>query len=287
MKDISVIGLGQMGATLARLLLAQGWRVHVWNRGAARVRPLVEQGARPAASPAEAVAAAPLVVMCVHDYVAAREILGSAGVAQAARGRLLVQLSTGSPQDAREAERWAREHGAQYLDGAIQVAPSQMGRPDTAILVSGAQAAFDRAREVLAVFGGGVVHVGEGPGAANTMDMATLSYVYGAVLGFIHGARVCETEGIPIEMYGRVVSAMSPAYGDFLKHEAGVIQSGDFSVSESPLAISVEATARLERIARESGLDTRVPALAAQLFREAGEAGLGQQELAALIKVLR
>jgi 3-hydroxyisobutyrate dehydrogenase-like beta-hydroxyacid dehydrogenase len=140
---------------------------------------------------------------------------------------------------------------------------------------------------VLAVFGGGVVHVGVDAGAANTMDMATLSYVYGAVLGFIHGARVCEAEGIPIDAYGRVVAAMSPSYGEFLKHEAAVIQSGDYSVTESPLSISVEATARLERIARESGLDARVPALAAQLFREAGDAGLGEQELAALIKVLR
>jgi 3-hydroxyisobutyrate dehydrogenase-like beta-hydroxyacid dehydrogenase len=47
--------------------------------------------------------------------------------------RMLVELSTGTPQDARDAEAWARERGADYLDGAIIATPSQIGRPDTPI----------------------------------------------------------------------------------------------------------------------------------------------------------
>ena len=287
MNAVAVIGLGQMGTTLARLLLGKGHEVHVWNRTPSKAQPLVKLGATPAASAAAAIQASRIVVMCVHDYAAVDEILQGEGVQAALDGRLLIQLTTGSPQDARNAQDRAAALGAAYLDGAIQVAPEQMGQPDTTILVSGAQAAFERGREVLAVFGGNIVYLGDKPGAAATMDMATLSYVYGAVLGFVHGARVTEAEGLSLKAYGDIVAAMSPSYGQFLRHQAAVIDSGDFTVSQSPLSISVEATQRLERIARESGLDAQVPALAARLFRQAQDAGHGREELAALIKVRR
>lgn len=286
-SNVAVIGLGQMGSTLAKLLLAQGYRVQVWNRNVQRAAPLAALGAQVAETPAAAIMASDIVVICVHDRAASQQIFSAPGAAEALRGRLLVQLSTGSPEEARAAEKWALGQGADYLDGAIQVAPSQMGRPDTTILLSGAPTASERGRDVLAVFGGNVVYLGAQAGAAATMDMATLSYVYGAILGFIHGARVSEAEGLSLEAYGRIVAAMSPAYGEFLQHEARVIASGDFTASESPLSISVEATQRLERIARASGLDARVPALAAKLLREASDKGLGGEEIAALIKVLR
>lgn len=284
--NVSVIGLGQMGATLARLLLAKGHQVHVWNRNPQRAAPLAAAGAIVAPSAEAAIRASGIVVVCVHDHAATHAILGTGSTRAALDGRLLIQFSTGSPAEARAAEQDARRAGAAYLDGAIQVAPSQMGRPDTTILVAGDEDAFGHGKEVLHAFGGNIVHLGKA-GAAATMDMATLSYVYGAILGFIHGARVVESEGVSMQAYGEAVAAMSPSYGEFLKHEAGVIASGDFEVSESPLSISVQATDRLARIARDSGLDARVPSLAAELFRQAGEKGLGQQELAALIKVLR
>jgi 3-hydroxyisobutyrate dehydrogenase-like beta-hydroxyacid dehydrogenase len=119
------------------------------------------------------------------------------------------------------------------------------------------------------------------------MDAATLSYVYGAMLGFIHGARVCEKEGFRVDAYGDIVAAISPSFGEFFRHEGRVIQSDDFAVSESPLAISVEATARLAQLARESGINAEFPAFVSGLFQRAAAAGYGQEEAAALIKLLR
>src|SRR5688572_30645343 len=166
-NEISVIGLGKMGSTLARLLLRQGYRVTVWNRTTDKASPLVQDGALLAPSAAAAVAASPVVVVCVYDYKAANEILGAKAVASALAGRLLLQLTTGSSQEARESEAWARKHGADYLDGAIQAAPSQMARPDTTILVSGAKTAFHRSEPLLKVFGGNIKYLGEQAGAAS------------------------------------------------------------------------------------------------------------------------
>ena len=109
MNEVSVIGLGAMGSTLAQVLLGNGYRVTVWNRTTAKAEPLVRDGAVLAQSAASAVGASPIVVVCVLDYKATNEILGTKEVASALAGRVLVQLTTGSPQEARDGEVWARE----------------------------------------------------------------------------------------------------------------------------------------------------------------------------------
>lgn len=284
---ITVIGLGSMGATLARLWLARGRRVTVWNRSAAKAAPLAALGAVPAATAAEAVAASRVVAMCVYDYAAVRAVLELPGVARAFRARVLVQLTTGSPTDALDAEDWAERHGAAYLEGAIQAAPSQMGQPDTPLMLSGRRATFDTLEPVLREVAGNLIYLGEAIDAASTMDLATLSYVYGAFAGFVHGARLAESSGLDVARYGRIVNAISPSFGAFFEHEAAAIQRNDFRVSESPLRISIEATQRILDASRAAGLNSEVPALFADLLRRAGAAGLADEELAALIKVLR
>lgn len=286
-NQASVIGLGTMGVTLARLLLRAGYRVTVWNRTSAKAELLVREGAQLAPSAGAAAGASPAVLMCVHDYKAANAILRSAGFDGALSGRVLVHLSTGSPKEAREMDAWARKHGAEYLDGAIQAAPSQMGKPDTPILLSGAENAFRKGEALLKVLAGNLTYLGADAGAASAMDAATLSYVYGAMLGFIHGARVSEAEGFRVDTYGAIVAAISPSFGEFFRHEGAVIQSGNFAVSESPLKISVEATARLAQLARESGINAEFPTFVSGFFQRAHAAGLGDEEAAALIKVLR
>lgn len=275
-----------MGTTLARLLLRAGYRVTVWNRSPDKAAALIAEGARLAPTAAAAIQASPLAIVCVHDYVATRQILQAAEGAALA-GRTLVQLSTGSPQDARDAEAWTHAHGAHYLDGAIQAAPAQMGQPDTTILISGAQATFTRAEPALRLFGGNLTYLGEKIGAASTMDLATLSYVYGATLGFFHGARICEVEGFRVDEYGAIVAKIAPAFGEFLKYEGSVIQSGNFAVSESPLSISTEATARLVATAEASGINAELPKFVASFFRRAEAAGYTREEVAAIVKVLR
>lgn len=285
--QVSVIGLGSMGATLARLFMAGGHAVMVWNRSPAKAAGLVEGGARLARSAAEAVAASPVTVICVYDYAAADAILRQPEVEAKLAGKVLVQLTTGSPQEALASADWAARHGARYLDGAIQAAPSQMGQPDTPLLLSGEEGTYREVEALLRGVAGQLVYLGPAADAAATMDLATLSYVYGAYLGFMHGARLAEVGGVDVARYGQIVHSVSPSFGAFFAHQAGVIQSGDFTISESPLRISVEATARILQASADMGIDTQVPRLSADLLRRADEAGYGGEELAALVKVFR
>lgn len=284
-KEVTVLGLGMMGTTLARLLLESGYHVTIWNRSPQKAAQLVEQGAILADTAAAAISASPIVVMCVYDYKAANEILFPGETAMA--GKVLIQLTSGSPAEARESEVWAKQHSAEYIDGGIQAAPGQMGRPDTPILLSGAESAYRKSEDVLKVFGGNLTYLGEKIGAASAMDLATLSAIYGSVIGFFHGARIMESEGFPVDEYANVVAGITPSFGDFLKHEGHVIHSGDFTISESPLRISVEAVDRILQQANEARIHNGFPKYTAGLFKQAADAGYGGEELAALIKVLR
>jgi len=90
--EVTVIGLGNTGRQLARVLLEKGKTVTVWNRSSRRSAEFRELGAAVAPSPAEAMAASPLTVFCVIDYEAAGDILAQPGVIEALRGRTLAQL---------------------------------------------------------------------------------------------------------------------------------------------------------------------------------------------------
>ena len=134
---------------------------------------------------------------------------------------------------------------------------------------------------------GNLVYLGAAIEAAPAMDLATLSYVYGALAGFIHGARIAESQSLDVSRYGRIVNEISPSFGAFFQHEGAVIQSGDFTITESPLRISVEATQRILQSSKQAGLNTEFPTFVADLLGRAHAAGLADQELASLIKVLR
>jgi len=121
MSEVSVIGLGVMGSALARALLEDSHRVTVWNRTSTKAEPLVRDGAILAPSAALAVGASPVVIVCVDNYEVTKTLLSSNEVASSLSDRVLVQLSTGSPQEARDSEavgtgprcrvpRW-RHHG--------------------------------------------------------------------------------------------------------------------------------------------------------------------------------
>lgn len=287
MSDVSLIGLGQMGGVVARLLAAAGLSVTAWNRSPEKVAALSAHGVLAADSPAQALAASPVTLVILYDDAATEAVLATPGADAALAGRVVVNLGTSGPEAALAFSRQVAEAGGRYVDGAIQAAPSQMGQPDTPIFVSGAADDIDAALPVLSVLGGNLVRVGERIDAAAFMDLATLSYVYGAYAGFLHGARIAEAVGIKVATYGTLVEDIAPSFGAFFAHQARVIQSDDFTVSESPLRISVSAVERIVQSSRDLALDDALPGLVNGWLKTAQDRGLADQELAALIKVLR
>lgn len=284
MKDISVIGLGKMGTALAAALLRGGHRVTVWNRSPEKAAGVA--GAALAATPAAALAASPLTIVCVSDYAATRSILSEPGVAEAVAGRTLVQLSTGTPAEARELSAWAHERRARYLDGGILAWPSHIGGEQTLVYVCGDQTSYDEHEAGLRTLAGGLTYLGTQPGAAATMFAAILSYLAGRWIGICHGALICQSEGMSPAFYGEALAALGPALAWDAQHMGQVIENDAYTAPESTLATAGEDIARLVRQAQDAGISKVWPAFAAGLFAQAIEAGHGQEEHAALIKIL-
>lgn len=282
-QAVSLIGLGAMGSALARVLLEQGFAVTVWNRSADKAAAWVAAGATLAATPAECIAASPLTLICVSRYEHAQAVLESA--AEEVAGRHLVQLSTGGPSEARAASDWAHAHGASYLDGAILAFPPQMGSDAASIICSGDAAGWAVAEPVLRALAPHLDYLGAAPGAAAAQDCAVAAYFAGGLVGALHGARICLAEGLPVDAYGQLMERLSPLLGGDIRLMSERIAAQRFADPGASLATWTAALQRLVRHAQDSGIDTAFPRHVAGLFQEGCDAGLGAEEVAALIKL--
>jgi 3-hydroxyisobutyrate dehydrogenase-like beta-hydroxyacid dehydrogenase len=283
MSKITVLGLGLMGSSLARALLQAGDEITVWNRSPARAESLGSMGARVSPSAADAARDAETVIICVTDYVAADAALEAVSI----QGKLLVQLSTGTPREARKAADSARSRGADYLDGAIIAVPSQIGRPESTIFVAGTAGAYERGAATLHKLAGTVTHVGTEAGAAAALDFAFLTYFFSGLLGFYHGARICEAEGLSVHDYGQLLLGSAAALGAMVAADATAVQVENYAADEATLEICARSVDLIVRHATEAKLDPEIPRAMSALFDRARTAGLGQQSPSAIVKLLR
>ena len=90
MSEISVIGLGSMGSTLAKTLLSAGHKVTVWNRSQEKSDLLVAEGAKIEATIADAVRKSPVILVCIANYTTTRIIFDADEVLPLLPGRIVV-----------------------------------------------------------------------------------------------------------------------------------------------------------------------------------------------------
>jgi 3-hydroxyisobutyrate dehydrogenase-like beta-hydroxyacid dehydrogenase len=286
-RNVSVIGAGSMGAALTRAFISNGFNVTVWNRNQSKMQPLIELGASAAPDITTAIRASHVIVICVSDYKATRNILEANGVAATLQGKTFIQLSTGTPKDARELDAWALQQGAHCLNGDIMAWPRQMGTSEATISISGSADTFKQQDNVLRALAGNVMYMGSEPGASGALFHAVLAYLAGSWIGFCHGALICENEGLRAEDLGTLLQQISGILGGELRHMGEVIQHGRFTNPESTIKTTGEDLQLLVQQAKEAGISKELPEFAANLFKRAMDAGYEQEEHAAVIKVMR
>ncbi|HEX2099531.1 MAG TPA: NAD(P)-binding domain-containing protein [Candidatus Synoicihabitans sp.] len=285
--SVAFLGLGPMGTALARCAASAGYSTVGWNRSPIKSEFLDAAGVQRATSAEEAIERAQVVIVCVAHYSASRAILEQPGVRSALRGRILIQLSTGRPSEARALARWAEQAGARYIDGAILVTPSQIGTPEAAMLLAGNPSAFAEAQSILRALAPNLDWVGTDAGAAAALDLAFLSHFFGGLLGFYHGARILEAEGLPVARLGQMIEQVAPALGTIVAHDANRISSEQYLGSESTLQTCANALNLIHAHAEEVQLDKRFAHFAYSLFSDGVARGYGAEDAAALMKVLR
>ncbi|MEV8455696.1 NAD(P)-binding domain-containing protein [Streptomyces sp. NPDC052095] len=281
---VTVIGLGSMGSALAGALLERGHPTTVWNRTAHRADPLVDRGARPAATASEAVAASPLVLTCVRDHDALRSALGPAE--GALTGRTLVDLGSGSPEQAREVAAWARSHGADHLDGAVMTTPPGVGGPGVMFLYSGARAVFDAHRPTLAALGD-PLYLGTDPGLASLHDAALLGLMWSTMTGWLHGTALVGAEGVRAAEFTPLAIRWLSTVTGFLSTYADQVDAGRYPGDDATVDVQIAAVDHLLHAAEARGVDNALPALLKATMERARSAGHGSDSYASVIEVLK
>jgi 2-hydroxy-3-oxopropionate reductase len=160
---IGFIGLGVMGAPIARNLLEAGHALVVHSRSPEPVEALAEAGAETAASPREVAERTDVVITMLPDSPAVEAVvLGEDGVlAGASEGDLLVDMSTIHPTVSVAIAQAAAERGVAALDAPVSGGDVGAQQGTLSIMVGGEAADFERARPLFEVLGKTIVHVGE------------------------------------------------------------------------------------------------------------------------------
>src|ERR1700690_4070566 len=127
--NVTLIGAGRMGSALATVLFHRGLATTVWNRTGAKTEVLARLGLSVAQNLQESVREADIVIVSLSDYSSTRQLLRQPAIETALRGKIVVQLSSGTPKEAREMDTWARRYGIAYIDGAILGSPAWIGTP--------------------------------------------------------------------------------------------------------------------------------------------------------------
>ncbi|MEV5750660.1 NAD(P)-binding domain-containing protein [Actinoallomurus sp. NPDC052308] len=281
---LTILGLGTMGTALARAWLAAGHPLTVWNRTAARAEPLAAAGATVAATAAEAVAANDLVVVCLLDDASVGTALADTDLT----GKDLVDLTTGTPGQARTRAEWARSRGARFLDGGIMAVPPMAGVPGAGgyVLYSGSHALFEARRDILEV-PLGTRYVGADPGLAALHDVALLSAMYGMFAGAAHAFALIRGEDVAPKEFASLLAGWLTAMTASVHGTAEHLTSGDYTEGVvSNLAMQVAGTATLLRTAEEQGVSPELLAPYVDLMKRRLADGHGDEDTTGVIDLL-
>lgn len=154
MTALAFLGIGLMGAPMARNLLAAGHPLTAWNRSRAKAEALAGEGAKVADSPADAVRGAEVIFTMLSDGKAVADLLFGQGVAEAlAPGALVIDCSSIAPAEARDHAARLAERGVGHLDAPVSGGPSGAEQASLAIMVGGSAEDFARGEPLLKTLG--------------------------------------------------------------------------------------------------------------------------------------
>jgi 3-hydroxyisobutyrate dehydrogenase-like beta-hydroxyacid dehydrogenase len=285
MSHVAVIGLGNMGAALARALLAGGHEVTVWNRTPDKASGLVSMGARRALELPELFAASPVVVRWLSVLTVALEVLQQAP--GALESHVVVQLTAGTTLEAQRMDQWCRAHGAELLAGMVMVYPSAVGTAACRIVYAGEADLFDRLSPVLASFGGTQRLVGPDVGAVGAIAMSALEAYYLGLLGFVHAATLAGQAGVPAAVLLDEVIAMQDVIGEGMRDAVHELDTGEPEVAKATIGLGLHNVGRIVASCRALGVDDALPSALLSALRRAVDHGLDDRAVAAMSSVLR
>ncbi|WP_422368275.1 NAD(P)-dependent oxidoreductase [Pelagibius sp.] len=269
--QIAFIGLGNVGLPLARNLLKAGHQMTVFDLDPERAAPLVDAGARLAASSREAAEGAEVAVTSLPNPAAVAAVVpGETGLLSAlGPGSLWIEMSTTDEADMRRFAEEAGARGIDVLEAPITGGANRAWTGEISILVGGDEAVFERYRDLLGVMGGAIEHMGP-IGAASVVKVIT------NMLAFVHlwasgeAMMLAKRSGVDL---AKAFHGIRVSSGNSFAHETEgqLVLNGSYNC-----AFTMALALKDMRLAMKLGQETETPLALAELvknyFEQAQEA---------------
>ncbi|WP_348536888.1 NAD(P)-dependent oxidoreductase [Nocardia carnea] len=283
---VGFIGLGDMGAPMAKKLLDWSGGLTVCDTRPEAVHPFTDAGAEAAGSPAELAAKCGVVCIAVVNDQQVRTVLtGENGVLSTATpGTVVAVHSTIGDESAVEFARLCAEHGVDLVDAPISGGAAGANSGRLAVMVGGSENAVAAVREPFGRFADLVVHAGE-VGAGTRMKLARNLLHFISFTAATEAQRLAEAAGLDITALGKVVRHSDAVTGGagsiMLRDTTAPIEEGDFwlpilthvrELGEKDLSLALELGGRT---------DTELPLAELALRRLGDGLGVGQGAISA------
>ena len=282
--SIAILGLGIMGAGMARRLLAANFPLAVYNRNREKSVPFGTDGAFVASSPREAASRAQIVLSMVSDDSASRNVwLGENGALNGATANsLLIESSTLSVGWIQELAAKAAERQCQFLDAPVTGTKPHAESGQLLFLVGGSADALDAARSVFSVLGRDVVHLGPtGSGALMKLVNNFLCGVQAASFG--EAMSLVDAGGLDRAKAISILNGGAPGSG-ILKRIADRMAANDFSPTFALRWMAKDVTYALAD-ASARGVSLQTASAALSVLQQAIAQGHGDEDFAAVTKL--
>lgn len=284
MNKITIIGLGAMGTAVANAFLDKGLTVTVWNRSPHKAQPLAAKGAYHATQIDEALEASPLLLISVLDYPAVQDIFQSVTHGRLT-GKTVVNLTNGTPEEARQVAAWINAQGAAYIDGGIMVTPELIGQPEAFVLYSGTEDSFHAIESTLAILGK-PAYVGNDPALAPLYDLSLLGAMFGMFGGFLHAAALLRSEEVPAAHGTPMIMSLLKAMIELFPEIAHEIDTQEYPTPSSNNAMMATALRKVLDGSREQGVRGDLIEPIWQLFHQGTQSGQAERDISTLVPLL-
>lgn len=283
---VALLGLGTMGHGMAQNLLNAGSPLTVWNRTAAKAEPLAKNGARIAATAAEAAGSADIAIAMVSDDGVSRAVwLGQDGALAAMRpGAIAIDSSTLSPEWIAELHAAATKRGLRMADAPVTGSRVQAESGQLTFLVGAEQETLAMIEPVLRSMGKEVLHLGPvGSGAQMKLINNFLSAVQ--VSSFAEALAWIERTGLPRDTaldFLKRAAPGSPIFATMAERMTQRAYDVNFLLRliEKDLRYAHAAAAAL-------GVELSMSSAAEKLFRAAHEKGWGEKDMSAVFEAVQ
>ncbi len=286
MRNLAFVGLGAMGAPMARCLLSAGFGLGVFDVREESSRPLVEAGARGAATPGEAAENADaLFLMVVNAGQAEAALFGEGGAAGAlAPGAAVVVMSTVGPEPIRELDGRLSERNLRLLDAPVSGGVARAQRGDLLIMAGGPGDLFGELCPALESMGSTVVHCG--PAAGDGQAVKLVNQLLCGVHIAAAGEALAYAEALGLDPESVYETIRHGAAGSFMLEDRGRrMLDRRFLPAKSAMDIFVKDMGLVRKAAGERGFATPLSDVAHGLYEKGSSLGFGGEDDSGILRV--